>query len=103
MKCLRTLLRSMSHFSSPRRSTGRGAPSVKSSTQRESNQPARRNLWIFDGDCPIRATENLVQQDAAAPDFRWIGSACVGYTTAANARSVQTGTRDLCPCRLVLD
>src|SRR6266404_4018311 len=86
MKCLRTLLRGMSHFSSPRRSTGRGAPSVRSSTQCESNQPglAQSVDILFDGDCPI--SENL------SPKPHWLADdASLESDWSPTANSLLTG------------
>ena len=51
MKRLRTLLRGVSHFSSPRRCISAGAASVRSATQDESNQPGSTQSVdiLFDG------------------------------------------------------
>jgi hypothetical protein len=51
MKCLRILLRGMSHFSSPRRCISAGAASVRSATQDEPNQPGSTQSVdiLFDG------------------------------------------------------
>jgi len=107
MKRLRTLLRGVSHFSSPRRCISAGAASVRSATQDEPNQPGSTQSVdiLFDGG---RSTAAGRQHERPIPEISADGwrkfsarLACLAPFRAqsdARKRCVFGDDKHLCPC-----